>query len=96
MGCVCSHEEGRNEFKSEFHPKKYEIEEIINSNPELLNALIKIQAIIKGRYYRKYFKKESMISMDEKDLNRYTFVNTDKITQQDLQDLFNLEPPLDD
>ena len=97
MGCVCSHEERRNEFKNEFYPKKYEVEEVINSNQKLLNALIKFQAIIKGRYYRKNFKKESlMINMDEKDLNRYTFVNTDKITPKDLQDLFNSVSPVND
>jgi hypothetical protein len=97
MGCVCSQDDRNIEFKNEFYHKNYEIDETIKSNPDLLKLLIKVQGIIKGRYFRKNFNKETFnINDEEEDLTSYKHITTDKIKQKELEDLFTLYPPLND
>ena len=96
MGCVCSNKNDTYEKKIEYYQKAYEIDDKIKSNKQLYNLLIKLQGIIKGRYFRKNFNKESFINNDEELSCNYKLVNTDKITINELKDLFNVYPELND
>ena len=92
MGCVCTQDNQQLELKNEFSQNHLEIEEKFLKNAELLKSLTKLQAIIKGRYVRNNLKKD--VSKDESITFKY--INTEKIDQNELQELFDKYPPLDD
>ena len=53
MGCVCTQENNQFETKNEFNQNQNDIEEKFLKNKDLMNSLIKLQAIVRGRYFRK-------------------------------------------
>ena len=93
MGCVCSQDNKQFETKNEFYQNQYDSEEKITNNMKLYNSLIKLQAIIKGRYFRKNFYKKAI--SQEEELN-YKITNSDQIKQNELEEVCNEYPPLDD
>ena len=53
MGCVCSQDNAKLELKNEFYQNQYDLEEKIQKNKNILLSLIKLQSMIKGRFFRK-------------------------------------------
>ena len=92
MGCVCSHGEDDAEYKNENFQRNYDIDNKFKTNKTLLEKLIKLQSIIKGRLFRKKFYEE----LDDNDQMNYKFITTDKIDQSELEELFKTYPPLND
>ena len=92
MGCVCSQDNAKLELKNEFYQNQYDLEEKIQKNKNILLSLIKLQSMIKGRFFRKNFKKELL----KEEIITFTFINTDKIPQKELEELFEKYPPLND
>ena len=95
MGCVCSHDDTNIESKNEFYQINYEIEPKIKTNPKLMDNLIRLQSIVKGRYFRKNFKKILSNEIKEEPLT-YKYITTNKVDQKTLEELFQLYPPLND
>ena len=95
MGCVCSQDDRNIEAKNEFYQNNYDIEEKIKRNKTLMNSLIKLQSKIKGHYFRKNYKKNLNNQNTEEPLT-YKFITTNKIEQKQLEELFQLYPPLND
>ncbi len=101
MGCSCLKDEIKIECENEILQNNNTIDEIIKSNPDLLIQIIKIQGIIKGRFFRKNFYKNTLnINCEEEDyedeFKNYKQITTDKIAQKELEVLFKLYPSLDD
>ena len=101
MGCSCLKDEIKIECENEILQNNNTIDEIIKSNPDLLIQIIKIQGIIKGRFFRKNFYKNTLnINCEEEDyedeFKNYKQITTDKIDQKELEVLFKLYPSLDD
>ena len=93
MGCVCTQENNQFETKNEFNQIQNDIEEKFLKNKDLMNSLIKLQAIVRGRYFRKNTIKNE-INFEEP--LTYEFITSDKINQNELEELFQKYPPLDD
>ena len=93
MGCVCTQENNQFETTNEFHQNHSEIEEKIFKNKDLMKSLIKLQAVLKGRYFRKNTLKNDT---NQEEPITFKFINTDKIDQNELEELFQIYPPLDD
>lgn len=92
MGCVCTQDNHQLELKNEFSQYQIEIEEKFNNNLKLLKLLTKLQAIIKGRYVRNKLNK-----FEAKDEQlTYELIQTEIIPQEELQEVFETYPPLDD
>ena len=92
MGCVCTQDNHQLELKNEFSQYQIEIEEKFNNNLKLVKLLTKLQAIVKGRHIRNNLKK---IEAKEEQLT-YELIQTEIIPQEELQEVFETYPPLDD
>ena len=93
MGCVCTQENNQFEAKNEFYQNQNNIEEKFLKDVNLMGSLIKLQAIMKGLYFRKNLTNKEII---QEEPITYQFINTDKIDQNELEELFQKYPPLDD
>ena len=100
MGCIC----GRDcnpfiELTNEFNPKYAYLEEQFKQNYKLFTTLIKIQSIIRGIKFRKYFTKKHSININDPSfykITSYNTITTKKLPQSEIEQLYKNYPPLND
>ena len=95
MGCSCVIGNKEPDLNTE---RLNELSQKFKSSPKLLKHIITIQSKLRGMFLRNQIKNETRHKkfMPNDSSYKYTIVNSNKITEEDLRRLFQQYPPLND